>query len=56
MSAGDVEQVKRFKDMAARMVRQHARFAVEPDSAKRVAEEINLQKPFQEIMDDSPAD
>ena len=56
LSADDVDQVKRFKDMAARMVRQHARFVVEPDSVKRIAEEINLQKPFQEIVDDSPAD
>jgi len=56
LSADDVDQVTRFKDMAKRMVRQHARFVVEPDSVKRIAEEINLQKPFQEIVDDSPAD
>jgi hypothetical protein len=29
---------------------------VEPDSVKRIAEEINLQKPFQEIVDDNPTD
>ena len=56
LSADDVEQVKRFKDMAARMIRQQARFVVEPDSAKRVAEEINTTKPFQEIKDDAPID